>query len=111
MYFPQVLPVKSKNFQSEYRKYLSGLIKNYSGFAQEHLLSRQLYDLMEGFDQTDVFEKLYPKHEILLDEHFRNVAKREGFKINREKCPGMMHIWHSKPEDNKWYGEKVGSNK
>lgn len=68
---------KSKNFQSEYKNYLSGLIKIYSGFAREDLLSKKLYDLMEVFDRIDVFEKLYPKYEMLLNEHFRKVLTKK----------------------------------
>lgn len=76
---------KSKEFQSEYRKYLEGLVKKYSGTALDHLLSVKLCGLLEHYNRMDVFEELYPKYEKTINECFRKINQRKYEELKGEE--------------------------
>ncbi len=76
---------KSKQFRSEFRKHLNGLVKKYSGAALDHLLSMKFYDLLENDNRMDVFEELYPKYEKMMNECFRKINQRKYVELKGEE--------------------------
>lgn len=76
---------KSKEFQSEYRKHLDGMVTQYSGLALDHLLSVKLYNLLELYNRMDVFEELYPKYEKSINECFRKIIQQKYFEFKEDE--------------------------
>lgn len=75
----------SKEYQSEYSKLLDGLVKQYSGAAQEYLLSVNLYSLLEYSNRMDVFDALYPKYKKTINGCFRKIIQQKYAELKEEE--------------------------
>jgi len=89
--------IKSKDFQSEYRKYLNSLVKQYPGSARDHLLSKKLYSLLESYERIDVFEELYPRYEKMINKCFKKTIQKKYTELKlAEKSPGRSYNFKQK---------------
>jgi len=83
---------KSKEYQSEYSKLLDGLVKQYSGAAQEFLLSVMLNSLLEYPQRVDVFDALYSKYEKRINGCFRKIIQQKYAELKKEEKEAEKEI-------------------
>jgi thiol-disulfide isomerase/thioredoxin len=77
---------KSESFESELKILLKTIEMEYSGIANEALLSQELFRLLDFYDRQDVFENLYPVYKnvirrsllITLDEKYAEIKLKEN---------------------------------